>query len=109
MKNFTDLASLDSAKYVVATGLSIDDMAETLSQMNEHFAESKLLLNGCKIVSIEKIGQNIKGDAGRTDWLLELSTSVADVSPLKRIMDWPWVKWLEDFIANYKDDYIQEV
>ena len=104
--NYQDLKELDASKYLVVTGIIVDDVKETITQMNEHFAESGLFQNDCKVTDLVFIEGNVLGSEGRSDWLIALSGTTADVHPIKRITEWSFVKWLGDFIANYEDDYV---
>lgn len=101
---FTDLYDVKTpAVVIIALKFEPEKKAELIAQMNEIFTEDGLLQDGAKVVDIEKIEGNILGDEGRTDVLIHLDKFA--VNPVVRIMKWRDVKWLEDYIENYRSDY----
>lgn len=54
------------------------------------------------VTEIRKIDGNVKGENGRTDWLLIFNKSIKGIRPFALMQD---VKWIEDFIDNYGKDY----
>ena len=101
---FTDLYEVKTpAVVMVALAFDADKKAELIAQMNEIFTADGLLIEGAKVVNVEKIEGNILGDKGRTDVLIHLDKFA--VNPVVRIMKWRDVKWLEDFIENCRADY----
>lgn len=55
-----------------------------------------------KVVEIRKVEENVLGDEGRTDWLCIFDGAINGIRPMPLMQD---VKWIEDFIDNYKGDY----
>lgn len=102
---FIELKNLKTPSMVMVA-LSFDEKNkdELIKEMNAFFTQELQLFNeGCKITSIEKVSDNVKGKEGRTDVVLHLSEF--NVNPLARLR-FPDVKLTEDFLANYASDYI---
>ena len=55
------------------------------------------------LTGVRRILDNVLGDEGRTDWLLEWDEGV-NFNVLRRLQ-WPPLKWTEDFLDNYGKDY----
>lgn len=89
---------------MVALEFEEDQKDDVIKQMNEVFTETGLLTDGTKVINIEKIEGNVLGSKSRTDVFIELDKF--GVSPMVRIMKWRDVKWVEDFVVNYANDYV---
>lgn len=96
----------DNGTNMVMTAIACDDVAQFINEANEAFTECGLFLNDVKIIDAKQIDGNVKGDKGRTDWLLCLNKDITNVNPIVRLR---WAKaglmWTGDFIANYAQDY----
>lgn len=111
--HFSKLAELDDSKHVAFVGLRIDNrddasIASLKELVSDTLTDRGVFLNGVRVKEIFAIGGNVLGDEGRSDFVFELTGSVADISPLKRIRVMPDLKWLDDFIVNYEKDYESE-
>lgn len=101
---FTDLTAY-IGKAVVMTALRVDDKVETMQQMNDCNLVG-ILKDGNEVTDILRIVENVKGEEGRQDVLLLLKNF--DVNPIARL-NMPDVKWVEDFVENFKRDYIADL
>lgn len=100
--NFSELPNY-IGKGVILTGVIYED--NLIQMANEDFKESGFIKNDDEVIEIYKIDGNVKGDEGRSDLLLVLKIGVLSIDPIKRISEYPFIKWVEDFIENYKEDY----
>ena len=107
--NFKELSKFedDGGWGVVYTALLVtdDNKEETIKAMNE-CKMMGFLRDGTEVVDILKIVENVKGDEGRMDMLIVLNNF--GVNPVVRTYKCPDIKWIEDFVVNFKDDYITE-
>ena len=112
--HFSQLAELNNQTHVAFTGLKIDDTSEQgindlKAEANALFEELGIFKDGVAVSDILYITGNALGDEGRHDYVFELTNgSIANISPQARIRQMPDLKWLDDFIVNYKDDYFVE-
>lgn len=102
---FAELRELKTPSMVmVALAYDEKNKDSLIKEMNDLFTqELKLFNEGCKIVDIEKVSDNVKGKNGRTDVVLHLSAF--NVNPLARLR-FPDLKWTEDFLSVCARDYI---
>lgn len=90
---------------IVYTALIVtdNDKESTIKAMNECKLMG-LLRDGTEVIDILKIVENVKGERGRSDMLIVLNNF--GVNPVARLTNCPDVKWIEDFVKNFKADYI---
>lgn len=100
--NFSELPNY-IGKGVIFTGVVYEDNLAQIA--TDDFKESGFIKNEDEIIEIYKIDGNVRGDEGRSDLLAVLKIGVSSLDPIKRISEYPFVKWVEDFIENYKEDY----
>lgn len=55
------------------------------------------------VIAVRRILDNVLGDEGRADWLLEFPEDVV-FNPIARLR-FSCIKWTEDFICNYHRDF----
>ena len=104
--DFNDVADFykeNPAVVLMELDVSNDKKEDLIRDMNEYYQDVGLLCNGTEIVDIIKIDGNVLGDKGRADILLQLNKF--DVAPLVRIMRCPDIKFVDDFLVNYREDY----
>lgn len=82
--------------------MGISDLAECANEFAEFVTDNKIA--NMAPTGVYKILDNVKGDDGRTDWLVEFPENV-NFNPMARLMFGDMLKWTEDFIANYHNDY----
>lgn len=59
---------------------------------------------GKNLIACRRITGNILGDDGRWDYLLEFDNPNIPFNPIARL-DFPDLKWTDDFIDNFSKDY----
>lgn len=89
---------------IVATIFAED---EDWNLVNDFLANQLRFSNGKNLIGVHRITGNIKGDEGRTDYLLEFDNEQVQFNPIARLR-FPDIKWTDDFIDNYKYDFIEE-
>ena len=93
-------AEIKPGNNIVMMGIS--DLDEARDQLPEFFHDSKIA--NMAPTAVYKILDNVLGDEGRTDWLVEFPGDV-NFNCMARLAFAQMVKWTEDFIANYHEDY----
>lgn len=91
-------------------GISIDFDQTPADDVQETLEEE---LRGCgfvtnkeaKVKDLLRVGGNVKGDEGRTDWIIVFDRDPG-FNPISRLRaPWP-VKWVSDYVDNYAGDYV---
>ena len=82
--------------------MAISDLDEARDQLPEFFRDSKVA--NMAPTAVYRILDNVRRDDGRTDWLVEFPEDVS-FNPIARLAFAEMMKWTEDFIANYHNDY----
>lgn len=107
-----------TSNYIAVVGLSIPDLdnenekIKFFKELNDTLVSEGLLINGNEFTDIIRIKGNIKdidnNDDFRHDFLFKLKTSIRDLNPIIRVSKFPFIKWVDDFKNNYKDDYLND-
>lgn len=106
---FTELLTTkeyNDSNSVVMTGLSLDG-SEDWPLFDDFLANRAKFSSGKRLIAAYRITGNIKGEDGRTDYLLVFDNPETQFNPIAR-MTIDGLKWLSDFVVNYKSDYIAE-
>lgn len=106
---FTEL--LEAREYndsnsAVFTGVKLDG-TEDWSAFNDFLANRAKFSQGKNIIAAMRITGNLKGEDGRTDYLFVFDHPEKQFNPMAR-MTIDGLKWLSDYLVNYKTDYIPE-
>lgn len=106
---FEDLMTSDkyndsNSAVIVAT---IFNENEDWQSVNDIIANQIGFSKGKNLIGAHRITGNILGDAGRSDYLLEFDNEQVQFNPFARLQ-FPDIKWVSDFINNYKSDFIEE-
>ena len=72
--------------------------------MTDWFREIGLIEQDAEITNVQHIAGNVKGDEGRYDIMLTISGK-GIINPIVRLQV-DGLKWLSDFVDNYREDYI---
>ena len=100
---FKDLSQYNDSNscVLIATTFPADFKWQEL----DDFLQNELgFSKGKNLIGVHHICDNIKGEDGRTDWLLEFDNESTPFNPIKRLL-FTDLKWTSDFIDNFKDDY----
>lgn len=89
---------------IVATIFTED---EDWDSVNDFLANLLRFSNGKNLIGVHRITGNIMGDEGRTDYLLEFDNEQVQFNPIARLR-FSDIKWTDDFIDNFKHDFIEE-
>lgn len=100
--HFNELKDIsdDNAVVLIATTFPEDF---NFDELDDFLSNELCFSKGKKLVGVRRILGNIKGNAGRTDWLLEFEGDVF-WNVIARLR-FPSLKWVSDFIYNYKEDF----
>ena len=108
---FAELASNETlhATTIALVGVtaptSEEEASSLVKQITEFFQEIGFFGSSLSAVAVSKILGNVLGEEGRSDLLVHLSGDLSETHPLKRLGVADWVKWTEDFVVNYSEDY----
>lgn len=103
---FSELKNYNDSNSIVLTAILLEET--DIPDVNQYFHEIKLLNDDKQISAIHHLSDNILGENGRSDFLIEL-TGEGIANPMIRIqlcMSGFGVHWTSDFIDNYARDYI---
>lgn len=93
-------AEIKPGNNIVMMGIS--DLDEARDQLPEFFLDNKI--TNMAPTAVYRILDNVRGNDGRTDWLVEFPENV-NFNCMARLAFAQMMKWTEDFIANYHSDY----
>ena len=108
---FAELASNEALHATTITLLGVtaptteEEASSLVKQITEFFQEIGFFDSSLTAVSVSKILGNVLGEEGRTDLLVHLSGDLSETNPWNRLGVAEWVKWTEDFVVNYSEDY----
>lgn len=97
---FRDLSNLPQANCVVWCGCTAVD--DDKQNMQTYLIKSGLIERGTTLTNIYKIGDNVKGDDGRSDILLKFSKPISNEKVCGLIPD---MVTLANFLQLYSQDY----
>lgn len=100
----SDKYNNDNSAVIVAT---IFDDNEDWESVNDFLANQLCFSKGKNLIGVHRITGNILGDEGRTDYLLVFDNEDVPFD-FKARLRFPDIKWTDDFIDNYKRDFIEE-
>ena len=89
---------------IVAT---VFDENEDWQSVNDIIANQIGFSKGKNLIGVRRITGNIRGEEGRTDYLLVFDNEDVPFNFIARLR-FPDIKWTSNFIDNYKRDYIEE-
>lgn len=104
--HFREINKSEPVMAIVA--LQAESKAETIKQMNEFFNRTDVFKFGSKleITDMKRIVGNVLGEEGRTDYLLVFNKNPERyVNGLRRIAVCTDLKWIDDYLTNYSNDY----
>ena len=103
---FAELANYNDSNSIVITGVDVKGL--TIEEIDEIMHKNWGLLPETKhVTGMAHISDNVLGEDGRTDILLELSGE-GIANPMVRMMlrsQGLGLMWTSDFIDNYRTDY----
>lgn len=110
--NFNELGNKDDITSCVLTAVIFPEEFNE-KELEEYLQGTSFLPKGKNIIAMNKIVENVLGEDGRTDYLIEFDHPEIHLSPLGRfnVIDRNgvnWCKWTSDFIINYREDYIYD-
>lgn len=82
-----------------------EEASSLVKKITEFFQGIGFFGSSLSAVAVSKILGNVFGEEGRSDLLVHLSGDLSETNPLKRMGVANWVKWTEDFVVNYSEDY----
>lgn len=100
----SDKYNNSNSAVIVATIFSEN---EDWKEVNDYLANELRFSTGKNLIGVHRITGNLKGDEGRTDYLLEFDNEQVQFNPIARLC-FPDIKWTSDFIDNYKSDFIEQ-
>ena len=102
---FRELSNFNDSNSVVLCGVTLNaESADEQKLLNEILSDNGLS-KGKNVIGIHHIEGNVRGEEGRTDWLVEFDNENIDFNPMARLMMGDTVKWTSDFITNFAKDY----
>lgn len=100
----SDKYNNDNSAVIVAT---IFDDNEDWEAVNDFLANQLGFSKDKNLIGVHRITGNILGDEGRTDYLLVFDNEDVPFNFMARLR-FSDIKWTDDFIDNYKRDFIEE-
>lgn len=103
---FAELKQYNDSNSIVLCAITM--RADEIPELDKFLHETGLLPETKKVSGVCHLSDNVLGEDGRSDLLVELEGD-GEVNPMVRIkmcMMGMSVKWTSDFIDNYKNDYI---
>lgn len=102
---FSELRKFNDNNSVVLCGVTLNaESVEDQKLLNEVLSDNGLS-KGKNVIGIHHIEGNVRGEEGRTDWLVEFDNENVSFNPIARLMMGDTVKWTSDFITNFAKDY----
>lgn len=101
---FSELQEFNDSNSLVLISTTFSDGFD-FSEVNDFLSDELRFSTGKNLIGVHFIEDNVEGDEGRKDWLLEFDHEEVQFNPLARLM-FPDLKWTSDFIYIYKNDYI---
>ena len=102
--SFEELSNYNDCNSCVMVALIINNETE-VKAMSDFLANEVGFSKGKNITGYHHIDGNVRGKAGRSDYLLEFDHHEIAFNPIARLR-FPDLKWTSDFIDNYKNDYL---
>ena len=101
---FRDLKNYNDGNSAVLMGVIVSD--ESAYKVLDDYLQNKLgFSKGKNLIGVHRIVENVLGDEGRIDWLLEFDHEEIPFNFIARLQ-FDGLKWTSDFIDNYAEDYI---
>ena len=102
--SFRELSDYNDVNSCVIVALLINDESE-VNDLNDFLANKLGFSKGKKIIGYHHIEGNVRGEDGRSDYLLEFDHPEIMFNPGARLC-FPDLKWTSVFKVNYEQDYI---
>ena len=102
--SFRELRDYNDSNSCVMVALLINDESE-VNELNDFLSNELGFSRGKKIIGYHHIEGNVRGEDGRSDYLLEFDHQEIAFNPLARLR-FPDLKWTSDFKVNFEQDYI---
>jgi len=78
---------------------------ETYQQLTNFFSNELGISKGKNVIGVYHLSDNVYGDQGRSDYLIEFDNPEIQFNPMQRLTYGKDIKWTSDFITNFEKDY----
>ena len=102
--SFGELGRFNDSNSAVLMAITFPEGFD-FNELNEDLSNGLGFSKGKNLIGVHRITDNVLGDDGRTDWLLEFDNEDVQFNYIARLRCGRTLKWTSDFIENYKNDY----
>ena len=102
--SFDELGKFNDTNSAVLMAITLEN-DDDITNLNNFLSNELGFSKGKNLIGVHRILDNVKGDEGRTDYLLEFDNDDVQFNYIARLRFGRNLKWTSDFIDNYKRDY----
>lgn len=103
---FSDLRKYDDSNSIMFLSIIFPEDQNIADVQSFLDTDLNLIPKDKHVIGWHKLSDNVLGDDGRSDYLIEFDRPDLSINPMARLMYGRDIKWTSDFIDNYKQDYI---
>ena len=103
-KELEELDKFNDRNSAVLLGMEFEE-GDDFSELNDFLVNKIGFSKGKNLIGVHRILDNVRGDDGRHDWLLEFDNEDVSFNCMARLRYGRDLKWTSDFVVNYEDDY----